>query len=928
MAGISNESGGRISVNYSSQECVAGSNMPAAPESNTKRCFPVYWSAEGQSEPSLHYFHKYVVTSVVEDDATFTDLDKVTSYSYVGSPAWHYDDNELTQPKYRTWGGWRGYNTVEVKVGAPGEQTRTRYLYLRGMDGDHLPGGSQRDVKVTDSQGGVVDDHPRANGFLRETITYDGVGGAEITGSITDPWVSATTATSGSKSARLLGTAKTRTRTALAAGGNRVTEMATTYDGYGMPTQVDDAGDVGTTSDDLCTRTTYVRNTGAWILANVSHTETVSRACGATPSRPADVVSDQRIYYDGATSLTTAPSRGLMTRAEMLSGWSDGPVYTTTTTATYDAHGRPLTAADALGRTTRTAYTPATGGPVTAITTTNPKGHVSTKTLHPAWGNATVEEDANGRRTDLTFDSVGRLTAVWMPGRSKAGGATPNIKFGYTMSRTAPDVVTTEELRNNGSYTPSYVFYDGWQRPRQTQRPAPGAAGGRMITDTVFDSHGWVLDNTGPYYHSSSPSASWFELYSDTQSPSQTRHSYDGAGRVTATAFRVLGEEKWRTTTSYGGDRVSVTPPAGATPTTTIADGRGRTIALRQYHGSTPTGGYDETRYSHTPDGKLATVTDPAGNSWRYHYDLRGLPIQVDDPDRGITKTSYDAAGQVTSTEDARGVKLFYRYDELGRRTELREGSVGGNLRASWLYDTLAKGHTTSHTRYVGSDAYTVAVTGYDTAYRPTGSQVTIPMGEGALAGTYSTSMTYNLDGGMATMGLPTASGVPNETLRYSYDSLGLPVALVGRGAYVAGTDYSPYGEALRLSMGQYYGKALWQTFEYETGTRRLSRVKLDREGSAAAGYDARYTRDDAGNVLKIAEVAGESQTQCFGYDYLRRMTAAWTPASGDCAVEPSSSSLGGPAPYWHSFSYDKTGNRTGETRHATSVGGEDTRRT
>lgn len=105
--------------------------------------------------------------------------------------------------------------------------------------------------------------------------------------------------------------------------------------------------------------------------------------------------------------------------------------------------------------------------------------------------------------------------------------------------------------------------------------------------------------------------------------------------------------------------------------------------------------------------------------------------------------------------------------------------------------------------------------------------------------------------------------------------------------------------------------------------------MRLDREGFAGPDYDGRYRRDDAGNLTKIAEVAPgqQAETQCFDHDYLRRLTAAWTPASGDCSAAPSSSTLGGPAPYWHSFGYDAIGNRTVEVRHATAAGGTDTRR-
>lgn len=49
---------------------------------------------------------------------------------------------------------------------------------------------------------------------------------------------------------------------------------------------------------------------------------------------------------------------------------------------------------------------------------------------------------------------------------------------------------------------------------------------------------------------------------------------------------------------------------------------------------------------------------------------------------------------------------------------------------------------------------------------------------------------------------------------------------------------------------------------------------------------------------------------QCFTQDYLRRTVEAWTP-TGTCADAKSASTLGGPAPYWQSYTYDPSGNRT-----------------
>ena len=52
-------------------------------------------------------------------------------------------------------------------------------------------------------------------------------------------------------------------------------------------------------------------------------------------------------------------------------------------------------------------------------------------------------------------------------------------------------------------------------------------------------------------------------------------------------------------------------------------------------------------------------------------------------------------------------------------------------------------------------------------------------------------------------------------------------------------------------------------------------------------------------------------------YDYAQRLTQAWTPASSSCGVAPSgSTTLGGPAPYWQSYTYDAAGDRASITRH------------
>ena len=433
VAKITSETGSIISVNYPKPDCTPQS-LPASPHTNARKCFPVFWAGDGDKNPTMHYFHKYPVESVVEDDLTGGAPDKMTAYTYVGPAAWHYDDNELTLPKYRTYGQWRGFGEVRASTGTPGQSalTFTKSIYMRGMNGDPLPGGARRSASVTDTRGGVITDDARANGFLREAITYNGVGGAEVTSTINDPWVSAPTAGSGEKTARMLQTNKSSTRTALAGGGERTSEIRTSFDGYGMPNKVNDLGDVAVATDDLCTSIERVHNTSAWILGQEARILTREKACDAPA--PGEVVSDVRTYYDGAASHTTPPTKGAVTRTETL---VDGGVYKTSSRLAYDAHGHVTEAHDALNRRSTTAYTPATGGPVTETTATNALGHVSKTVVNPAWGVPDAEIDANSRRTDLAYDPLGRLTSVWLPGRAKAT-YTPHLKFSYL-------------VRNNGT---------------------------------------------------------------------------------------------------------------------------------------------------------------------------------------------------------------------------------------------------------------------------------------------------------------------------------------------------------------------------------------------------------------------------------------------------------------------------------------------
>ncbi|MFE9747142.1 RHS repeat-associated core domain-containing protein [Saccharothrix saharensis] len=930
MNAIISESGGVTSIDYAEPDCVPGSPAPEAADTNTKRCFPVRWKPKMSPERS-DYFHKYVVASVASHDGIAGTVPVETAYEYLDGAAWHRSTSEFVEEEDKTWNEFRGFGRVRIRTGTghDGPRTMTEQRFHRGMHGDKLRSGT-RQAFVTDSEGRARPDEDWLRGTLVESATFEREAASNqpdpvrTSKTITEPTWHGPTATRAAYKAYIVRTGKETTYVPLAAGGRRVTSSTTEYDRrWGLPTVVDGEGDVSTDADDLCTTTTYAPNEENWLIDFPARVESVSIRCGLAPVFPDDAISDIRTSYDRAAAFVK-PSKGDITRMEVaVERPATGTRYVVQGTTEYDRHGRITKSTNAAGHSSTTAYTPAVGGPVTQVVSTTPgtaavpAGLATTTTYQPSRGLPTSIVDPNNRRTELTYDALGRTTEVWLPNRPKTANPDGNLEYGYHISATGPSVVTTTALGPNGNYTTTHELYDGLLRKRQVQAPAPG--GGRLLSDSRYDSHGRLVKTTRPYFNDA-PVDKNLWLPTDNAVPAMTVIEHDTAGRPVAEVFLGNGTEKWRTTKTYGGDRQTITPPAGGTTTTTISNARGQVVELRQ-HGPT---GYDAGKYTYTPAGDLASVTDAGGNTWSYTYDLRGRRTSETDPDRGRSTTTYDDLGQVRSTTDARGVTLVYDYDALGRRTSLHQDSATGPRLADWTYDTAAygKGHVATATRRVGGNAYTTAVGSYTPLYQPAQVDVEIPQSETGLAGRYRSYLTYAPDGSPASETYPAAGGLPAEGVTHTYTDLGLPAATRGgfngtNHDYVAASDYTRYGELQRLQLGEGTKRA-WLSNYFEDQTRRLTRSIVDGEVPNPMQSDTRYHYDPVGNVTSIADTptGGAADVQCFRYDHLRRLTEAWTPTTG-CDTDPTVGELGGAAPYWHSYGYDKVGNRVSEVQHA-----------
>ncbi|UWZ34801.1 hypothetical protein Drose_26920 [Dactylosporangium roseum] len=921
--------GGQIDVAYSAPEC-SPSSIPAAADDNIRLCFP-QWSAPEGGTAGFGWFHKYVTTSVIERDNVGGSPPVVTSYLYDNDRTnakalWHWDTNEIALTTTRTWSQFRGYSKVTTIAGGAGPTTTTSRLYYRGMDGDRLASGGARFAKITDLWGGDLLDQDPLRGFVREDTRWNGT--LQAAGTTHTPSLTARgTRVEGWPDGTFTAYRVTETQTQHyervdAVPTNVWSSTNTAYDSYGLPT---DIVHTGVTGKETCTRTSYTQDAAS---NKVAYPYEVATYAGTTCGS-GTLLSKSQTWYDGHANLTDLPGAGLPTKAQTLVTTSPSTVWSTATTG-YDSYGRPVSSVDARGHTVTTAYTPASGGPVTQMATTDQfftSGNTVTTTIDPTIGPITVV-DMNGHKTEATYDALGRVTAVWKPTEDRAAGAPASEKYSYELNATAPSKTTAQVLQqingpgnSNPVYLTSYTYYDGLLRTRNTQAPAPGGTG-RMVTETKYDNRGNPATATAPFYNSSAAGSGLVNTAAASV-PSQTVASYDNQDRLSTATLQALGVSQWSTSYSYDGDQSTVVPPDGGAARTYV-DAWGRTSRLEVYPTSTVTGSHETTSYAYDTAGNLATLTDPAGNVTSYGYNLAGWRTSTTDPDTGTSTSSYNAAGDVIATTDGRGQTISHEYDQLGRETVRWANAISTGIKlATFTYDTLKKGLPTASTRWVGSDQFTVSVTGYTSRYQPTGQTWSIPMSQGALAGTYTIGYGYDRAEHPTSISYPAGGGLAAETVTTGYNTLGYPTTLTGTDPYVTATSYTQIGQLTQRVYGASGPGQLTRDYTWQPATGRLATITSKQPNTGGTGWTTiqndTYTYTPTGDITRILD-GTDNQSQCYRYDGQHRLTHAWTTLSG-CTNLPTNADVdtSGKYPYYDRWSYDSANRQLAYTHQWTS---------
>ena len=643
------------------------------------------------------------------------------------------------------------------------------------------------------------------------------------------------------------------------------------YDAYGNMSATYSDGEVGVSGDERSLVTTYGVNTTNWILSTAS----IVRSYDAT----SNIVSQTRFYYDGSASVGTAPVKGNLTSQE---SWLDRDASGSVnrwiaSRASFDAYGNVVGVTDPLNRSVSNTYDTATRTFVVKIE--NPLGHARTMTYDARYNAVVASADAAGVSMTNEYDALGRLTLVIGPNDTRA---LPTTRFEYNVS-TVPTRATQYVRLQHGTTNEltTHTFFDGLNRPIQVRSPAENPAQQIVTGVQEFNDRGFVARQWAPYLATASSSYQSHTAVTNLASPAV--NGYDALGRLISTTQ----PDGLTSTTSF--DDWSVTSvDANGHMVRHFRDAYGQLASVQEYEGTAPSPTlYATTTYSYDALGRMVRLTDAKGNITTTVYDSVGRKIHMTDPDMGASTYVYNDAGGLSSVTDARGVRLRYTYDAMGRTTRKDYDVPGGigvptnQASVVYTYDnplkSWSKGRLTEITDGTGASGFE-----YDKIGRVLAETLTM---DGA---TYTNRTAYDTLGRISTLTYPN-----RDTVGYTYNLQGgietitLTPAGQAAQAIISNINYNAGGQLTKIA----YGNGVTSDYSFNPLTWRLDR--LVSTGPGGTLQDFTYQFDNAGNVRGITD-AVNSGTQSFTYDSLNRLVTATGARYGALA-----------------YAYDQIGNMT-----------------
>jgi RHS repeat-associated protein len=492
-------------------------------------------------------------------------------------------------------------------------------------------------------------------------------------------------------------------------------------------------------------------------------------------------------------------------------------------TYTYNSFGQVLTAIGPRGNnseiTTYTYNSCASGGQCGQINTiTDALGHVTKFLAYDGNGNPLTIQDANGLMTTLTYDARQRLTSRQVGTETTAYSYYPT---GLLKTVTQPDSSTV-------TYT-----YDAAHRLTQ-------------INDGLGNSVQYTLDAAGN------------RTATNVFNPSGSRTWWHTAAYNTLSSlFQDINSGGTpAVTTTYGydaqGNQTSIAAPLSRN-TSNSYDALNRVSQITDPNGSITTMGYDGADH-------VVSVTDPNSFTTQNSVDGFDRVAQLVSPDTGTTTNTFNLAGYLHTTTDARGAVGTYIYDALNRPTSVQYTGVNASVTKSFTYDncTYGVGRLCEMTDMVGTTQWTYTQQGRIATRTETDSNLTI-----GPRGTYSIAYGYNSAGQRTSITLPSGA-VVNYTYNGNNQVSGITVTPVNgtQTTVLSNATYQPFGPV---------GSWTWGN---GSTVQRIYWPDGDPEQISTTGLHLQLTHDQAQRETAISDLDTPALSWTYGYDSLDRLTS------------------------------------------------------
>lgn len=363
--------------------------------------------------------------------------------------------------------------------------------------------------------------------------------------------------------------------------------------------------------------------------------------------------------------------------------------------------------------------------------------------------------------------------------------------------------------------------------------------------------------------------------------------NYDALGRVAAKTqpyfstssieknpeqytYDVLG--RINQSTSVTGTVVAINYSGLTTTTTTSVTNPSRVeIKVDTYNAigqliSTQDNALQTLRFGYDANGNRTTTTDPSGNVITIAYDDFGRKIWMDDPDMGRWDYTYNALGELTSQKDAKNQITSMQYDVLGRMTSRNDHD---GLVSEWHYNDNLKIGNTTRNKAISKLDYTTSSNGYqkDLYYDNFGR---VAYSTVNIAGTnYRTDTTYDEYSRLDKITYPESIGRFEVKHVYQNGFLHKVTSIDGALSYWQADFRRANGQV----QSDHYGNNIQIMRDFDAG----GRTTWLNMGDATSVYEAYYAYDSIGNVTQRKtqrdQGAATVLMEDYTYDNLNRLT-------------------------------------------------------